>query len=119
MSSPHSSNPRDRLLADTAHADWSEGPLAALARQAAAHARRRRRQRRALTVGGAMLAAALVLLWARPRPQPRSAPEASLPVAVRGYDLISDDELQVLLGDRPVLVLPQENHAPRIVLLER
>jgi len=37
----------------------------------------------------------------------------------RGYEIISDAELWTALRDRPVLILPQAEASPRIVLLDR
>ena len=118
MNDPHSSDARRRLLADTLQDDWSEGPAAAMAQRAAAHARQRRRLRRAV-VGSGLLAAAFTLAWSlRHSPSAEPPPPAQTIARAPGYEIISDDEMQALLGNRPVLVLPRENHAPQIVLLE-
>ncbi len=112
-----SPDPRARLLAETLHGDWCDGPMAAIARRAAAHARWRRRVRRgslALTTA-AVLGAAVFLI-------PRHSPPLSstlVPIVPRGYEIISDDELLARLRDRPLLVLPRENGTKTVMLLGR
>lgn len=120
MTDPDSSDSRRRLLADTFQDSWNEGPAAGMAQRAAAHARRRRRQRKAV-VGSSLLAAAFVLVWSLRHPQPtrQDTPVQATAAPSPAYEIISDDEMQALLADRPVLVLPRENHAPQIVLLDR
>lgn len=108
---------RTRLLADSLHGDWTSGPAAAMARRAAVHARRRRGLKHAslvLTAAAAIAAGILVSHRARPPVTPTPSPGATL-----GYEIISDDELVAQLKDRPLLVLPQENGAKKIVLLDR
>jgi len=88
-----------------------------MAKRAAAHARRRRALKRAsltLTVAAAMIAA--IAVGRRARLPSAFAPA---PIAPAAYEVISDDELVALLHDRPLLVLPQENGAKKIVLLGR
>ena len=113
-------DPRDkrtRLLAETLHGDWTGGPAAEMAQRAAAHARRRRAsQRTTLVITAAAVVGAVIFAGHRPR---SAVPPPPTSVAQRGYEIISDDELVAQLRDRPLLVLPQENGAPKIVLLDR
>jgi len=114
-----SRDPRTKLLAETLHGDWADGPAATMALRAAAHARRRRAVRGATAaLGVAAMVAVFVFAFATRRPRPPLAPTVAAP-AKPGYEIISDDELIALLKDRPLLVLPQENGAKRIVLLDR
>ncbi len=114
----------DKLLAGTFHDDWASGSAAEFARAAAAHARRRQRTRRALLSGGTgVLLLAMVFLTLRPAPPAPStlatsaAPVAPLPIAARGYEIISDEELMTQLRDRPLLVMQKQNGAREFVLL--
>jgi hypothetical protein len=43
---------------------------------------------------------------------------APTPVAVRGYEIISDDELLAQLQDQPVLVVKRANGTREITLLD-
>ena len=110
------SDERTRLLAETLHGEWADGPAAAMARRAAVHARRRRTLRRAATAAAIAATVVAVFLFAQ-RP---AAPLPATPgtVAKASYEIISDDELLTALHDQPLLVLPQENGAKKIVLLE-
>jgi len=113
-------NPRDahnRLLADTLQGDWTEGPAVVMAQRAAKHARQRRTRHRAVAVC-ALLAAAIALTRSLPRARTES-PATLARISAPGYEIISDDELQMLLSNRPLLVLPLENRTPKIVFLER
>ena len=110
-------DPRTKLLAETLHGDWADGPAAAMARRAATHARRRRALKRAslslavaATVGVAIFTGNQVQRPVTPRP---------VPVAQLGYEIISDDELMAQLKDRPLLVLPQANGSKKFVVLDR
>lgn len=112
-----------KLLAETFHDEWTSGVPAGFARAAAAHARRRRGVQHALmtaTAGGAMVAIGFAV-WPRPAVAPSSG-EAALatpaPVAARGYEIISDDELLAQLHDRPVLMVKRANGTKEITLLE-
>lgn len=120
MSDPGSREAHRRLLADTLQGSWTEGPAAAMAQRAAVHARRRRKRRRA-AVASSLLAAVLALAWSlRREVQPMASPSPAQTIArAPGYEIISDDEMMTLLADRPILVLPRENHTPQIVLLGR
>ena len=112
-----SPNRRTELLADTLEGSWATGPAAEMARRAAAHARRRRALKgAALTFTAAAAIAGAFFAGNRTR-LPAALPLA--PVARPGYEIISDDELVAQLKDRPLLVLPQENGAKKIVLLDR
>jgi len=108
----------DRLLAETLHDGWDDGPGAAFAQQAAALARRRRRARQTLVAAGTAAAATLVLsgLWLRPEPVHSLPPPTA---AVPAYEVISDEQLLAQLRDRPLLVLPRENGTREFVLLDR
>jgi hypothetical protein len=114
---------RTRLLAETLEGEWTAGPAATMARRAAAHARRRRTIRRASVVltSGALIATLLMVSRRAPAPvAPLPARVAMAPaVAPLGYEIISDEELLATLRDRPLLVLPQENGAKKIVVLDR
>ena len=112
-------DPRDlrtKLLAETLHGDWADGPAAAMARRAAAHARRRRAlQRAALTLTAVAAMGAAVFVGHRTRQLVVMPPAPNAPAA---YEIISDEELMVLLRDRPLLVLPQPNGSKKFVVLE-
>jgi hypothetical protein len=115
-----SPNHRTRLLADTLQGDWATGPAAAMARHAAAHARRRRTLKHAtLTLIAAAAVAAALLIGNRTRAPVAPGTAAVAQSAHAGYEIISDDELVMLLKDRPLLVLPQENGSKKIVLLDQ
>ncbi len=119
-----SSDPRTKLLVEALHGDWADGPAAAMARRAAAHARQRRAAGRTLATLGAVATLVAAILVAQSRRTPAPAPIAThpLPPAVAthpGYEIISDDELVALLRDRPLLVLPEQNGEKKIVLLDR
>lgn len=111
-----------KLLAETFHEEWTAGAPAAFARAAAAHARNRRRMRQgiAATVGGIAMAAVCLAVWPRrATPLPPVAPSmVPPPVAARGYEIISDDELLAQLRDHPVLVVKRTNGTKEITLLE-
>ena len=112
-----SRDPRTKLLAETLDGDWAEGPAAAMARGAAAHARRRRVVRRTSLVLTAAAALAVVIFTGKLTHAP--APLVQVAAVHRGYEIISDDELVALLRDRPLLVLPQANGAKKFVVLDR
>lgn len=62
------SDRRARLMAETLHENWTDGPPAEFARRAAAHARRRRTARKAaLTITGTLALAALVAIFSDQR----------------------------------------------------
>ena len=119
-------DPRTRLIADTFHDDWTGGPTTAFARRAAAHARTRRAVRRALMTSSALTVIALVFFFSTHRsPLAYVVTVASLssarPIAPKtpAYEIISDTEFEGLMGDRPLLILPQKNGEEKIVLLDR
>ncbi len=112
------SDRKTKLLAEVFHDDWSEGPAAGFARQAALQARRRRQFRSWLMTAGAatVLTFAMVLSF-----HSRPAPMASVPFALnshRAYEIISDDDLLAQLHDRPLLAIQRENGTREFVLLE-
>lgn len=113
-------DPHARLVAETFHDDWSEGPASEFALSAAAHARTRRTQRRSAVAGVALaMIASVLFFFAR---QHHHAPALAAPLAstvksVPAYEIISDDELITLLRNRPLLILPQERADRRFVLL--
>ncbi len=102
-----------QLLADTLHEDWTHGPMARHAREAAALARQRRRHRHGLHALGAVasIAAVLTLGFVFRTPPPPASPHAS-------YEIMSDDELLAQLPDQPLLLLPHRDGTREIVLLE-
>lgn len=106
---------RTRLLAETFHGDWSDGPAAEFARRAAHSARRLRRRRQTVLVASALTLVAFFAL-SRRAAAPPSAPGRLVPV-VPAYEIISDDELLTTLHDRPLLVLPQGKGPRKIVVL--
>jgi hypothetical protein len=108
----------EKLLAETFAEDWSEGPTAAFAREAAILARRRLRARRTLvaTSAAAGIAAALLISIHRPAPSSPSAPVVARK-ATPAYEVIGDDELLARMHDRPLLILPGENGAKKIIVL--
>ena len=111
---------RARLVAETFHDDWSEGPASEFALRAAAHARTRRTLRRAAATGGALVAIAAGVFFATRHPQATSSLVAAVVFTAKpplAYEIISDDELVALLRDRPLLILPQERGDRRFVLL--
>jgi hypothetical protein len=109
-----------RLIADSVHGNWNEGPPAEFARTAAAHARRHRRTRRtvlASTAAAATLAVAFVLFPTRPRPVPAlpvTTPQANI---ARGYEVISDAQLLAELRDRSVVMVRHRNGRSDFVLV--
>jgi hypothetical protein len=110
---------REKLLAEAFHGEWSTGPAAEFARRAAAVARRRQGYRRGLvTVGAAAGIAAALVISLRHETAPSRGP-AVRAAPTPAYEIISDDELIAQVHDRPLLVLPQENGAKKIVLLDR
>lgn len=131
-------DPRTHLVAETFHDDWATGPASAMARRAAAHARRRRLVKQLALPGAAALAIALAglvfftnrvnnavsspIASAPPLPvSPLPAPTAPVllsKVAIP-FEIISDEELFAELRGRPVLELPQEHGARRVVVLSR
>ena len=119
MSKP--SDNRDRLVAELFHTEWTDGPGAEFARQAAAAARRHRAIRRATVTGGTLAAAAIALIVARfpERPAAQAAGPAARSPRPPAYQTISDDELLAALRDRPVLVLPDGRGGKKIVLLDQ
>ena len=113
-------DPHARLVAETFHDDWSEGPASEFALRAAAHARTRRTLRRAAATGGALLAIANGIFFATRHPLATPSLVATVMSTAKptlGYEIISDDELVALLRDRPLLILPQERGDRRFVLL--
>jgi hypothetical protein len=109
---------RDTLLAEVFHDDWETGPASRFARAAAASARHRR-LRRTLGAAAATTGLVAVLMFVALR-RPVSQPAAPIhPMAGRGYEIISDDELLARLPGLPVLVLPQPNGGKKIVLLDQ
>ncbi len=115
-------DPRARLVADSFHDNWADGPARGFARRAAAHARTRRAVRRAVAGGGALVAIVTVFFFAARRPATTSAGgelSAATAPAARAYEIISDQEFEELLRDRPLLILPQQNGGRTIVLLAR
>ena len=113
-------DPRARLVAETFHDDWSEGPASEFALRAAAHARTQRFLRRAFATGGAFVAVATGLFFTtirRPAAPPAVSSVAVVTKPAAAYEIISDDELIRLLRDRPLLILPQERADRRFVLL--
>jgi hypothetical protein len=110
---------RTKLLADTVHGDWLEGPVADFARQAAAHARRRRRLRRTAQAAGVIacfIAGGLALYFRVPPPSHRHTTLQES--KTRAYEIISDDELLAQLHDRPLLALKKENGTHEFVFLD-
>lgn len=109
---------RAQLLADTLHEDWTHGPMARYAHEAAAHARQRRHLRHGLHRVGAVasLIAVLTLGFVFRLPRSPVAPFAAKPGPA--YEIISDDELLAQLPDQPLLVLPHPDGTREIVLLE-
>src|SRR5436190_12267100 len=116
MSNRH--NKDAKLLAGVFHDDWAHGPAASFARAAAAHARRRRVMQRVLATSAAtvvvVLSALIVSRSAKPTPRRPSSEAIS---SVRGYEIISDDELLSQLHDRPVLAVKRADGTQQIVLL--
>jgi hypothetical protein len=110
-------DPRDKLLAATLDGDWADGPTSALALRAARSVRRRRALRKTLgaVAGAALFAAALFLIF-RTGPAGDKAPKSE---PLRGYTIISEEELLAALASRPALILPEETGAKKIVLLDR
>ncbi|ATC65443.1 hypothetical protein CMV30_16650 [Nibricoccus aquaticus] len=113
---PKSDN-REHLLAETYHGDWSTGPAATFARNAARSARRRRTLRIALPISAV---AALVFVAIPALREPTriasisvSAPTTALPPSdpAPAYEIISDTELLTLVRDRPLLLI-QNDTAP-------
>lgn len=132
MNKPH--DPRDHLLADALHDDWTSGPASAMARRAAASARRRRAVRRgAVAIGSAALIAFASFTLSRESPalpvrqlspaSPNAIAQVAPAVAAApaektpGYEIVSDEEFFALLRDRPLLVLPEEKGAKKFVVL--
>ena len=112
-------DPRTRLLAESLHEDWSEGPVSLFARQAATLARQRRRLRQGLLAAGAAagIAAALLLSTQHLAISPTPAPGPSKPGPA--YEIISDAELLSELHDRPLLAISKQNGTHEFVLLDR
>jgi hypothetical protein len=119
----------EALLVDTFASDWNTGRPAALARQAAAGVRRRRTARRALTIASLFIILAAVGIMTRrshiSAPAERvpalvaSAPvPAAVPLPLRGYEIISDDELLAVVRDLPVLAVRQPDGQRRVVVLK-
>lgn len=111
---------REKLLAETFHDDWVEGPAATFALQAAALARRRRRMRHAVVASGIAASVAIALLFSlHHRPAPASAPltPAQVAVSAPAYEIISDEELIAQLRDQPLLVLNKKDGGREFVLL--
>ena len=109
---------REKLLAETFHADWTDGPAGGFARRAAAHARGRRLRRRAL-VGTVALAAALALA-VLPRLMTVSPTSESAEIATSGaqdYEIISNAELLAQMRGRPVLSIHNADGSHDLVLL--
>lgn len=124
-------DPRTQLVAETFHDDWATGPAAAFAQRAAAHARRRRTVRRT-ALATASLAVVMLALFTVTRPRlpapPASAAPASHTMATAksaparktpAFEIISDEQLMEELRNHSVLILPQPDAAPRIVVLSR
>ncbi len=114
-------DPRARLVADAYHEDWNSGPMRELAQRAAAHARTRRRVRR--TAGTTAVAAcvlAIAVFAFRPKfvVPANVAADVAEPKTTR-YEIISDEEFFTLIDRRPVLILPQQDGARRIVVIDR
>ena len=110
-----------RLLAESYHGNWADGPTADFARTAARHARRRRAMRTTLASTAAIAVAIGAWFIASPdatslSPTPPVA--HAPPRSDRGYEIISDDELLRQLRDRPVLVVGHENGRREITVLE-
>ena len=107
-----------QLLADTLHQDWTHGPMARYAPQAAAHARQRRRLRHGLRSVGALAGIAAVLMLSFTFREPRApvGPLDSKPSP--SYQIMSDDELLAQLPDQPLLIFPHRDGTREIVLLE-
>jgi hypothetical protein len=106
---PKSDN-REKLLAETYHGDWSTGPSAAFARNAARSARRRRTLHRALQTSAiaAFLLAATLAITANRDPV-RIAHASTAPVSASPtYEIISDTELLTLVQDRPLLLIQND-----------
>ncbi len=126
-------DPRTRLVADTLGDDWTTGPASGYAVKAASHARRRRAARRGIVAAaGATMAALAIVVATSIRQRGTSidpGPEKSVGAAQiatvtpekkpPAYEIISDAELMVALADRSVLILPQVQGGPKIVVLDR
>ncbi|HEX2855046.1 MAG TPA: hypothetical protein VHO24_17560 [Opitutaceae bacterium] len=110
---------REKLLAETFHGEWLEGPAATFAQQAARLARQRRRQRRAFLTFAMAAGAAAALLVSLRHPLARTETTTSTPHSTPAYEIISDEELLAQLHDRPLLVMRGENGAKEFVLLDR
>lgn len=94
------------------------------ARRATAHARARRTARRVAVTAGAVTALAFAFFFSTRRTTlaPTLSPLASATPLVPktpAYEIISDAEFETLLGDRPLLILPQHGGAKKFVLLDR
>lgn len=111
---------RTKLLAETVHGDWAEGPVADFARRAAAHARRRRRLRRSFQAVGATVCL-IVATFATYLHQPSRSRQNAKPPEHKtpAYEIISDEELLTELHDRPLLAMKKENGTREFVLLDR
>lgn len=110
---------QEKLLAETFHEDWAEGAAANFARQAAASARRRRRFRGTLVVSGMAAGIAAAVMISVHSHRVLKVEQVSPKISAPAYEIISDEQLIAELRDRPLLVLPEENGAKKIVLLER
>lgn len=107
----------DRLIADTFHDDWNDGPAAAFARAAAAKARRRRTRRRiGAGAAGAIAVALLIGLGVSEPPAARSSAAPLAQTQPRGYEVISDAELLTALRDRSVVMVRQPGGTREFVL---
>lgn len=112
------SDQREKLLAETFHGEWEEGPSAGFARAAAAHARRQRALRRTLAASGIAAAAVTTAMLLAPRHPPAASHETSVAKIAPAYEIISDDELLATVKDQPLLVVRGENGRREFVLLE-
>lgn len=107
-----------RLLADTFHENWTEGPVALYAREAAAQARRSRGLRQSFIAAAATAGIAAILVFSlsdRSTPRRESLVQSMVQPA---YEIISDEELLTQLRDRPLLVMHNENGTRKFVLLD-
>jgi thiamine pyrophosphate-dependent acetolactate synthase large subunit-like protein len=106
---------REKLLSALYHDDWTAGEPRAFARRAAAHARRRRlTQKTGLGLCAALLALGAFFLS---HPQPPASP-ALAAAPEPAYEIITDSELLMLVEDRPLLVVQNENGLRQIVAIE-
>lgn len=119
------SNPGDnttKLIADTLHDDWANGPAADFARTAAAHARRRRRVKIGASAAASVAVGAMAIFVNLRQPEPTSPHPTAFaqraPAGARpGYEIISDDELLTQVRDQPLLALKNHDGSREIVVL--